>query len=87
MTMVERVARAIFDSWVRNPPATWEDAHPDYKASKMHEARAAIKAMTPPSDAMCDEGYHAQPDSEFRETSAVYRAMIDAALSETETTR
>ena len=32
-----------------------------------------------PTDEMCEEGYHAQPDVEFRSTAAVWRAMINAA--------
>lgn len=79
--MVERVARAIYDSAGSSPTGqpSW-----DQEDSEMHEwikchARAAIEAMREPTDLMWGRGAFAMeryPNGPLE----TWRAMIDAAL-------
>jgi len=67
MDMVEKVAKAINDAMLQ---------HGDYKPDEL--ARAAIAAMREPTERMKEAGFwegSASPNN--------YRAMIDAALEET----
>lgn len=76
--MVERVARAIISR--RYGPSMFDLVNDDL--GLVHdwfgEARAAIEAMREPTEAMIDAGIIA---SEQQSVSAIYRAMIDAALA------
>lgn len=79
--MIERVARAMRDADYRHG-VLWEEYKP--------LARAAIKAMREPTEAMVEAGINALCDCEApvpisgrREVvTAIYRAKIDAALEE-----
>lgn len=82
MTMVEKVARALFARKVEEfvCDGSWEEnasLHDDFRA----DARAAIEAMREPTDAMVDaarahhEGHPYLPYS-------LFNSMIDAALNE-----
>lgn len=83
--MVEKVARAICRSMLQDPDIDYEVHHQDglVKGWKMYEmeARAAIQAMRDPTGNMVDAGCFCQP-SPFGDASSVWKAMIDAALSE-----
>lgn len=83
--MVERVARATYEArpygdehagdliWDRLEDG-WKDRHRDM-------ARAAIEAMREPTDAMVDAAYGRERTGTERGN---WRAMIDAALTETQ---
>ena len=90
-TMIEKVARAIFNSdWPVEPAdsAEWEELKPHY----MNNARAALQAIREPSDEMlapaCKTHKPGEPMSEVRpeECPAIARrrrtftAVIDAIL-------
>jgi len=75
--MVERVARAICVSDCT--PSTPID---DYWQSYVPHARAMIKAMREPTDAMLGAAAPAHEGERIMHKVA-YRLMIDAALSET----
>lgn len=88
-SMVERVARAIFETWAAdgNSDATWEElllmqTKDGYAEGKkiyglaLKEARAAIDAMYEPTDAMIDAGqWQVDPVS-------LYKSFVTAALNE-----
>lgn len=86
--MIERVARAI--ALASLDPETREAVDPDRweVADSYHDlARAAIEAMREPTENMLDFGacYEDQDHDIFDEgdiSRDVWRAMIDAALSE-----
>lgn len=88
--MVEKVARAICDAgqgqW-RKPP--YNELHTDALNNHWrHKARAAIEAMREPSEAMVKAGYDAFMAWDARTgddlgMEIIWRAMIDAALSDT----
>ena len=89
MSMIERVAKAIYDAdhayELKNYPNTftWEktrDAYSDTAADYRARARAAVEAMREPTEAMaiCLAGYE-ESDEEKVEG---WNAAIDAALSE-----
>ena len=79
MTRIELVARAIFIADNRSG-SDWEEHPAEWERDEYRNlARAAIKAMREPTPMMLDEGAnfraHARPER-------IWRAMIDAALSE-----
>jgi hypothetical protein len=87
--MVERVARALYESEGSDmlakadhafPKPSWDRAHPALKDDCRVKARAAIEAMREPVWAMRRAGIGAEPDFEY-----VWLAMIDAALAEEKT--
>ena len=89
MTMIERVARALWevsaepehgDSWEAVSASVWGD-------NLRQHARAVIKAMREPSEAMVDQGYEPIRFTEVAghlDAKRCYQAFIDAALSEAE---
>jgi len=92
--MIERVAKAIFETWAEaeGSETTWDalvqmQSMDGYANSKKHykmafdEARAAIDAMRGPTDDMESAGWEQLPDhpDEWSPISA-YERMIDAAL-------
>lgn len=78
-TMIERVARAIYESWNGRGCTPWSRLTAAHKAPYLSDARTAIKAMREPSDLM---GNGLPPDYHPGTHSAtqIWRAMIDAAL-------
>lgn len=79
--MVERVARAIATT-ARFPNFTDE-----VRDTFLPHARAAIAAMREPTETMRDAGTMADEDQWAGNPPRVWRAMIDAALAETEQER
>ena len=80
MTMVERVARAIFIADNR-PGSDWEEHPAEWERDEYRNlARAAIKTMRDLDEAMLDAGIN------FRERNArteqIWQAMVDEALKE-----
>lgn len=68
MSMVEKVARAILkrrfydcepEAYGHREDTFWEDLDPDHILDAHDEARAAIKAMREPTEAMAIRGVHA----------------------------
>jgi hypothetical protein len=95
MTMVEIVARAIAEKGFGR---SWDDfeevnAYDTDQCDLLAYARAAIEAMREPTEAMheaggriIDEGEGYPHDKPLPTLRNAYKAMIDAALSETERT-
>ena len=94
MDMVERVARALYAirmelaEGANLPQYTWETERNPYREHCLREARAAIEAMRKPTDDMAQAGFAADAfrTQDIRlnvdfEPKAVWRAMIDAALT------
>jgi hypothetical protein len=81
-SMVERVARAIFE--VEYPGGEvdeyrWERSKEAYLA----QAQAAIEEMREPTDAMVDAGDAVEPGvTGYTDALSHYQAMINAALNE-----
>lgn len=77
--MIERVARAIYES--RNGAGCWPWSRQNaaYQKPYLHDARAAIEAMRIPTQRMRAQG-QGMPTA-----GVTFTAMIDAALSEDET--
>lgn len=75
-SMIERVARAMFDA-TNEHDETWDTEAQEIKTTYLIMARAAIEAMREPTDVMVDalEGYDSSPVS-------LYERAIDAALNE-----
>lgn len=79
MTMIERAARAMYD----NVQPDWEWDDPDAELLRRmyrDNARAAIRALREPSDAVTSAGH----DALLSHNSAgnAWRAMVDAVLVE-----
>lgn len=92
MDMVEKVARAMWDkrreallglAWP--PLSLWEHENEALREDVRAEARAAIEAMREPSGEMIEDGWSAVIGSlnDNEAVARIYRAMIDAALSNT----
>jgi hypothetical protein len=75
-TMRERVARAIAESHYPDKcvESMWQHMMPD--------AIAAIEAMREPTEAMVNAGYDVGYSPDPLPCDAVWKAMIDAAISE-----
>lgn len=74
-SMIERVAKEMAKEYRRRPVSL---AHnPDVAGAMFHMARAAIKAMRDPTEAMLDEG----PPEPYMDNH-VWARMIDAALKD-----
>lgn len=91
MTKLEEVARAIAAA-EHMPPISWETASPDWREMQLRLARAAIKALRGPSEAMVEAGESTRPDAPKDHALAKYLnacqrfdAMIEAAIHEAET--
>jgi hypothetical protein len=89
-TMIERVAKAVYDREYRglpdcdNPslkPLQFEDLDEVEVAKYRDSARAAIEAMRDPSQGMQLAALSGV--NRMHQTRNVWRAMIDAALKET----
>lgn len=80
--MVERVAKALYEATPFKETEGGYDAQSDlYRRSCRLLARAAIEAMREPTDAMVDAAYGRERTGTERGN---WRAMIDAALTETQ---
>jgi len=86
MDMIERVARALWDSpdYIglcsdeRRRDGSWHDC--------IHLARAAIAAMREPTEKMIDAGSKEQRNILSKPIEGIWTAMIDAALTEAKPT-
>lgn len=89
MTMIERVARALFkEEWDSKSSEPWENAYDDEREAWLKSARAAIGAMREPTPEILKVIEFDLPADGFNveylrdEAPGYWRAMIDAALSE-----
>lgn len=92
MTMIERVARAMFERWLQTeeavadqlqngPQPPWEDQEFGRRCW-LDLARAAIEAMREPTVDMAARGsFRLDDDGDYCPVD-VWKAMIDAALNE-----
>lgn len=78
MTMVERVAKNIYEGRNGRGCVPWSRRSGGHKAPYLSDARAAIEAMREPTDAMIAEGNAYDECAPYD----IYESMIDAALSE-----
>jgi hypothetical protein len=76
MTMIERVAKALYGASAEFPDHTWEAADEDTRVYWSARARAAIEAMREPTLEMFEAGRPYMVDGPHE----VWREMIDAAL-------
>lgn len=87
MTMIDRVARAMFEA-TNEHDETWDTEAQEIKTTYLIMARAAIEAMREPTDTMVMAAEWAEPEYREDDTDmgatykAEWRAMIDAALNE-----
>jgi len=86
MSMVEVVARAIYNKRNGAGAVPWSRREASHKEPYRSDARAAIEAMKVPSAEMveagqnlCERQTYSPPDMAF-----IFRHMIDAALAEKE---
>jgi hypothetical protein len=92
--MIERVARALHRAHYERgrrlyPSGAWEALDRFERENWLFSARAAVATMREATDAMELAAMDAFADPRFEnwdKLPAVYRAMIDAALTETATT-
>lgn len=89
MTMIERVARAIYEVLASPSEPDWDNTGEETKGGAHQIARAAIEAMREPSPKMLEEGFGAlisgdddALDTAVSDAAKCWRAMIDAALKE-----
>lgn len=78
-SMIERVARAM---WNTTEVTSWDGAPGSIRRMFLNGARAAIKAMREPTDAMVDAGLSRDDGADPTNAAGVFTAMIDAALNE-----
>lgn len=79
MTMIERAARAMYDTV--QPEWDWDD--PDAELLRLmyrDNARAAIRALREPDEAVTSAGYNALQC--YNSAADAWRAMVDAVLAE-----
>lgn len=97
-SMIERVARAIYETWAqeKGAEADWplvceaaattnEQEFPllhETYSLALKEARAAIEAMREPTDAMADTAWAEIGEHGDADVAVIYANMIDAALNE-----
>ncbi len=80
MSMIERVAKAIYEDRNGAGCKPWSHRPIAHRRPYLDDARAALKAMREPTEAMRTAGINVEPlHSDPRD---IYRAMIDVALSE-----
>lgn len=77
MTMIEKVAKAIYYSNCGDEQGVFENIDASYKQLFIDEAKAAIEAMREPTEEMIK---HLTVDDQ--DAIPYYKAMIDAALKE-----
>lgn len=82
MTMVERVARAIYEGRNGRGCAPWSRQSNSHKSPYLGDARASIEALREPTEKMLGAFDRMTDDSGSVLVKTGYRAMIDAALSE-----
>lgn len=83
MTMVERMARAMFlaDFDAYHPQFNWDKAHPEVHAKFLAMALAALRELREPTEAMIEAGrWPGEDDGPI----ACIQAAIDAAIAEQE---
>ncbi len=78
-TMVERVARAIFFQGGEQDDLMWKHTQSHRRETAIVQARAAIEAMMPPTEAMLKAA--AALKSPCVKYSTLYNSMIRAALA------
>lgn len=90
-TMVERVAKALFDAVQPNyagAEISWDTSNEEWgdedREGFRQSARAAIEALREPTPAMTTPhlGHHGFAEYGDVEAAAIWREMIDAALKE-----
>ena len=83
--MVERVARAIYEGRNGRGCKPWSLLTQMHKGPYFQDAKDAIRAMREPTEAMVNSPmarcYNTGPFAE-KEVRRIFRAMIDAALSD-----
>ena len=84
MKMLEKVARAICDV-----TEEWDDGGPalmtlENQDTRIKEARAAIEALMEPTLVMRDAAAMIKPYDQPQTPEAVWRAMLNAALEESQ---
>lgn len=83
MTMVERVARAIYEaSPFRDTAGEYDEQSEIYRRMCRLFAVAAIESMREPSTRQLAAAQTAWLNDPERKSSTIYTAMIDSALSE-----
>jgi hypothetical protein len=81
-TMVERVAKAIYEASSEAPDGVWEEAPEGWRVEYRGMAREAIEAMREPTDEMIKVGVQTHEGVTYSGIPS-WQAMIDAALAET----
>ena len=81
MTPIERAARAMYDEVA--PDWSWDDPDAEilrglYRAN----ARAALRSLRDPTDAMCEAGGDHVADADRITVDAIWTVMMDAALAQ-----
>lgn len=79
MTMVETVARAIYEGRNGAGCRPWSRLPRSHREPYLGDARAAILALREPSEAMLQAAWDNVPTGA---TAGTWKAMIDAILSE-----
>lgn len=91
MSMVEKVARAIYEATpFPNTEGPYEAQTDEYRRMCKVLARAAIEALREPTEEMANEGMNAgtdaddpyEPGNMSSATIPIWQAMLDAALKE-----
>lgn len=82
--MIERVARAIYFRGDDQGDDAWNHCQPHWRELAREQARAAIRALRIPTEAMCQAGSDAHSVWGFGAADAaiVFPAMLDAALAQ-----
>lgn len=78
-TMIERVARALYEDRFGPSVAPWSQLKDAHKAPYISDARAAIAAMREPTERMAQAGDDLH---DFASARLFWSHMIDAALEE-----
>ncbi|WP_311267839.1 hypothetical protein [Sphingobium sp. WCS2017Hpa-17] len=79
VTMIERAARAMYDNV--QPEWDWDDPDAELLRRMYRDnARAAIRALREPSDAVTNAGYNELLC--YNSAGNAWRAMVDAVLAE-----
>jgi hypothetical protein len=88
MTPLEAAARAIYNADPQlgpDGPVPRDQQHTPLRAVCIAQARAAIKAIREPSEAMLQEGispWDQMPGTDDECLTAIWQALIDAILAE-----
>lgn len=80
MTMRERIARVAYDEAF--PQVAWEIAGDHRQQFFLDQADAVLAAMREPTEAMVTAGYDVGYSPDPLPCGDVWKAMIDAAISE-----